>query len=257
MGIIFNKVNNNINFNIEDANIYSFIGDSKSIKSLIGEYIVNPKLCKNGKVIISENIKIGYVNNNPYNYFKNLSVEKLLESILKKNKYKKDKIDTRINEVLNIVNLDKKYLNTIDNDLDYVNAKKLSFACALIFNPNVIVLDNYTECLNNSDRKELMRLIKMLKNRYNKILILLTKDTSFCYEVGGYVYLVNDSEIVKKGTYEIIRNTSLINRLNLRVPPIIKFIKEYKKNNDEFNDYNNTLDLIKGIYRDIGYRGDK
>lgn len=252
MEIIFNKVNNNISFNIDKCDIYSFLGDSKSIKSLIGEYINKLKLCKIGKINISKDIKIGYVSNNPYDNFKNKTVKELLTFVLKKHKYKLNKINTRINEVLDIVNLDKKYINEIDNNLDYVNAKKLSFACILIYNPNVIILDNYTECLDYNDRKELIRLLRILKNRYNKTIILITKDSSFCYEIGSYIYLVNNETIVKKGKYDILKNTSLVNRLNLRVPEIIKFIKEYKKYSEEVENYNNILDLIKAIYRDIG-----
>ena len=255
MGITFNKVNKCINFKIDESNIYSFLGNTNSINNLIGKYINNPKLCKDGKVIVSKDLKVGYVSSNPYENFKNKTVKKNLELILKRHKYKLEKIDTRIDEVLDIVNLNKKYIDIIDNDLDYVNAKKLSFACAIINNPNLIILDSYTECLNYNDRKDLIRLLKLLKNRYNKMIILLTKDSSFCYEIGSYIYLVNDSVIVKKGGFEILKNTSLINKLNLRVPEIIKFTKEYKKYSNEIDDYNNILDLIKAIYRDIGYRG--
>lgn len=252
MEIIFNKVNNNISFNIEKSDIYSFLGDSRSINSLVGKYLNNPKLCKIGKINISKDIKIGYVSNNPYDNFKNKTVRKNLELVLKKHKYKLNKINDRINEVLEIVNMDNKYINEVDNNLDYVNAKKLCFACALIFNPNVIILDNYTECLNYNDKKDLLRLLRILKNRYEKTIILITKDSSFCYEIGSYIYLVNEETIVKKGEYNILENTSLVNRLNLRVPEIIKFIKEYKKYSEEVDDYNNILDLIKAIYRDIG-----
>jgi energy-coupling factor transporter ATP-binding protein EcfA2 len=100
----------------------------------------------------------------------------------------------------------------------------------------------------------MLRLIRILKNRYNKIIILITKDTSFCYEIGSYIYIVNENTILRRGDYNILKNTSLLSRLNLRVPEIIKFTKEYKKNSDEIDDYNNILDLIKAIYRDIGYK---
>ena len=230
---------NSLSLKINESGIYSFVGSSNSIKEKIFNEII-------------DNNKISFVDSNPYKTFNNLTVKKTLEKSLKKGKCKLDKINKRIEEALKIVNLSEDYLDIIDNDLDYVNAKKLSLASCLINNPKVIVLNNYTECLNYNDRKDLIRLIKILKNRYKKIIILITKDTSFCYELGSYIYLVDDKCIVKRGNLNILKDNLLLNRLSLRVPEIIRFTKEYKKYNEEIDDYNNILDLIKAIYRDIG-----
>ena len=256
MGIIFDKVNYkelfDVSFEIEESGIYSFIGNEHSIKYTIGSLIAG--INKNKNVKIDKNVTVGYLSINPYEEFKNISVRQNLEKIMKKYKYKCNNIDKRIKEALKLVNLDEEVLDKIDNDLDYVSAKKVALACALICNPKVLVLTDCTECLNYNDRNDLLRLIRILKNRYNKIIILITKDTSFCYELGSNIYLVNESTIVKKGNHSILKNTSLLNRLNLRVPEIIKFTREYKKNSEELDDYNNILDLIKAIYRDIGYK---
>ena len=255
MEIIFDNVNykscNNVSFEIKESGIYSFIGNEKSIKYLIGDLIVGKN--KSKKVYISKD-KIGYVSKNPYENFKNVTVRKNLEKVLKKYNYKLNKMELRINESLKLVNLNEGYLDKIDNELDYIEAKKLSFACALIHNPKIIILNDYTDGLNYNDKKDLMRIIRILKNRFNKIIILITKDTSFCYELGGYIYLLSNNEIVKSGNINILKNTNLLNRLNLRVPEIIRFTNEYKKYSDEIDDYNNILDLIKAIYRDIGYK---
>ena len=81
--------------------------------------------------------------------------------------------------------------------------------------------------------------------------MLFTKDTSFCYEVSDIIYLLNDKKIVKESNKSIIENTALLTKLDLEVPPIVKFINECKKSNHDIDYYNNILDLIKSIYREV------
>ena len=243
--------NENISFKIKDSGIYSFLGNSKSIKPLIGKILNLDIIPYEGDIKITKNIKIGYVKVNPYDMFSKKTVKEELENILKINNYKEKNIKHRVEEALNLVDLDNKYLNKKCNELNYDEAKKISLVCALIHNPKILVLEDYTDNLTYNNRKELSRTLRLLKNRYSKIIILLTKDTVFTYENSDYVYLVNDKEIVKEGDRSILNNTNLLNKLDLEIPPIIKFINECNKNNHEINYFSNILDLIKELYREI------
>jgi energy-coupling factor transporter ATP-binding protein EcfA2 len=170
---------------------------------------------------------------------------------LKKYNYKTDK---RILESLKIVGLDDSILNKKYYELKYIELKKVSLALILVYNPRVIILENYSEGLNNKDKNELIRLFRILKNKYKRIIILISKDTDFCYSISDYFYLLDKNGIVKQGNKTLINNTELLNKLNLKTPDIVKFINEYRKYNKEFSDYTNILDLIKAVYRDIGYK---
>lgn len=230
---------NDVNLELKESGIYSFLGSSKSIKSLLFDELVNRLNTQ----------KIGFVSKNiSYN---NIKIRKLLSDTLKINNYKLKYANKRIRDALKLVDLDQSYLELNFNDLNYIESKKIMLATALIHNPKILILEDYTDLLNYNDKKELKRMFRILKNRFKKIIIMLTKDTTFSYEISDYFYFLSDKEIVCNGNKSIMYNDKLLKKLNLEVPPIIKFILECRKNNHDINDYNNILDLIKAIYREI------
>ena len=278
MEIVFDKVSyiinestslektilNNVSFSITKGGVYSFIGASNSGKSVIGALISMTVYPSSGKVTISSYLsngrsksikklrsKIGYVSKNPYDMFFNKTVYKELVFGLNNFKYKKESSYKRVIDSLKLVGLSEDILETDPLSLDLVRAKKLALACTLIYNPKVIILDEFTNGMPSYEKKELVRLIRILKNKYNKTIILLTKDTSFAYEITDYVYLMYLTRLVAFGKREILEDSELLKNLKLEVPKIVSFVDACNKKGHDINHYNNILDLIKGVYRDV------
>ena len=277
MEIVFNKVSyitnkstqlektllNNVSFSIVESGIYSFIGSSNSGKSAIGKLISTLEIPSIGEVklgryksdgrqrgLSSVRRKIGFVTKNPYDMFFNKTVFDELSFGMKEFKYKSYQSNRVIN-ALKLVNLSEKYIDLNPLSLNLVDAKKLALACILIYNPEVIILDEISNGISSVDKKELIRLFRILKNKYHKTIILLSKDTSFCYEITDYVYLMNLTRIVSFGSKELLENSKLLKSNNLEVPKIVSFVDECNKKSHQINYYNNILDLIKGVYRDV------
>lgn len=279
MEIIFDKVTfvinkntplektilNNISFNISNSGIYSFIGASNSGKTAIGDLINALVVPTKGKVRIGNfsnggrkirninrlRFETGYVYKNPYDMFFNKTVEDELSFGMKYFKYKTDKMSLRVNDALKLVGLNESYLELDPLSLNLVDAKKLALACVLIYNPKIIILDEYTNGLSSNDKNDLIRLLRILKTKYKKTIILLSKDTSFCYQVTDYVYLLSLTRLIKEGKKDILHDQELLSSINLEVPKIVSFVNECNKKGHEINYYTNILDLIKGVYRDV------
>ena len=166
-------------------------------------------------------------------------------------KYKLEKIDMRASEALKLVNLDDSYLDMNPQDLSFCDAKKVALACALVYNPSILILDEFTAGLSSNDKTELLRLLRILKTKYKKTIILLSKDTAFCYQIADYVYLMHMTKLACEGEKDILNNVDTLNELDLEVPPIVAFINECNKNGHEIYNYTSTHDLIKGVYRDV------
>ena len=279
MEIVFNKVSfvinkntplektilNNISFSIVNPGVYSFIGSSNSGKTAIGDLISflhaptkgdvkigryknNGKYKKTIKKIRSQ---IGYVFKNPYDMFFNDTVKKELSYSIDEFEYKKEKKEKRILEALKLVDLDSSYLNKNPRELNLVDAKKIALACILIYNPKLIILDEITNGLSVTDKNKLIRLFRILKNKYRKTIILLTKDTSFAYQITDYVYLMSYTRLVGSGKKNLLENIELLKNINLEPPKIVSFVNAYNKKGRDLNYYSNVLDLIKGVYRDV------
>ncbi|MBR4177739.1 MAG: ATP-binding cassette domain-containing protein [Bacilli bacterium] len=256
---------NDVSFSIIDSGIYSFIGASNSGKTAIADLInalIEPtagsvklgNFSNNGRKIRSINklrSETGYVFKNPYDMFINKTVSKEIEYAMKHFKYKTKKPSLRINDALKLVGLDESYLDKNPLDLNLVDAKKVALASTLVYNPNIIILDEYTNGLSNEDKNDLIRLLRVLKNKYKKIILLLSKDTSFCYKITDKVFIMSLTRLVCEGDRKLLEDERLLKDNNLEVPKIVSFVNACNKKGHEIDYYNNILDLIKGVYRDV------
>jgi len=248
---------------IKKGEITTFLGDSWSGKSVIGDlinavafpYYGNVKIGKfinDGKKIRNINtlrMNIGHVHLDPNEMLFNKYVKQELEFGLNYFKYKLNKKDIRCVEALKLVGLTEDYLNKKISSLSLTEKKKVSLASILIFNPKVIILEEPCIATTQIEKEELRKLIKLLKEKYKKTIILLTKDTDFAYQVTDKTYLLYKGTIVSSGTKDLMTDVNLLSTYNVKAPEIVKFINLARKKNPNINYTNNILDLIKEVYR--------
>ncbi len=255
-----------VKFEIKEPGIYGFLGNSNSGKSAIADLmdaLISPtsgsvqinKFVNSGKKIKKVNklrYMVGYLFKNPYDMFFNSSVLKELEFGMQYFKHKLEKISMRTVDALKLVGLSENVLNKDPLELDLATAKKVAIASIIIYNPKVIILDEITIGLNYKEKKEIMRLLKLLKDKYNKIIILLSKDTDFLYQIVDYVYLMDNSKMVAEGETELLEDVDLLKKFNMDVPKIVEFTNLVKNNkNVKLNYYKDIKELIKGVYRNV------
>lgn len=257
---------NNISFKINESKIYGFLGNSNSGKTLIAELILfleSPtsgsikvdSYFNNGKKLKDINklrSSIGYVYKNPQEMFITNSVKKEIEFGMKYFNYKIQTINKRTKDSLRLVGLDESFLNENISNLSLSEQRKLEIACVLSFNPKLIILDEPTIGLNEREKKDLIRLIRIMKNKYGRTVIILTKDTDFLYKIVDYVYILNKGQLEVEGTKSILTDMKLLNKLNLYLPKCLNFVNyanEFKDASLEY--YEEVGDLIKGVYRSV------
>lgn len=253
----------NFSYTFTSGKVYSIIGDSDSGKEKIGLLInaVNKpligtikigKYLNDGKYIKNINglrMNVGYLKENPNEFLFNKIVKSELEFGLKYFKYKLNKKNIRISEALKLVGLNEEYLKRKIDSLNISEKKKVSLASILIFNPGVIILEEPSIFLNYRDNEKLIKLIKLLKDKYNKTIILISKDTNLSYKVSDEIILLNKGSIVYAGNKSILEDEKVLNNINVDVPEIVKFINISNKFDANLTYTSNILDLIKEVYR--------
>ncbi len=253
----------NFSYTFTSGKVYSIIGDSDSGKEKIGLLInaVNKpligtikigKYLNDGKYIKNINglrMNVGYLKENPNEFLFNKTVKSELEFGLKYFKYKLNKKNIRISEALKLVGLNEEYLKRRIDSLNISEKKKVSLASILIFNPGVIILEEPSIFLNYRDNEKLIKLIKLLKDKYNKTIILISKDTNLSYKVSDEIILLNKGSIVYAGNKSILEDEKVLNNINVDVPEIVKFINISNKFDAKLTYTSNILDLIKEVYR--------
>ncbi len=251
---------NNVSFSFKENNIYGILGNSNSGKSSIPELISGLIVPTKGNVIVNTfnsgkkirninklRLMVGYVYKNPYDMFICKTVKKELEFGMKHFKYKLNKIETRCKDALKMVGLDDSYLDKDPLKLNFSDAKKLALAITLIYNPKLIILDEPTIGISNMDKKELIRLLKILKNRYNKTILVLSKDTDFLYSLVDYLYVFYKGNLMCEGNTSIFKDFNLFNNLGIKVPDIVMFTSICKSKNVNLREYKDISDLVKGV----------
>lgn len=273
VGYIYNKdtnfsnsILNGIDFNFKKGKVYSIVGKSGSGKTTILELINGLIIPTSGHIDIGnfkfeENkrirnindlrVKIGLVFQFPEEQFFCNTVKKEIEFGISSFKYKISSIEKRIVDSLIMVGLDESYLNRDPLTLSHGEMRLVAIASILIFNPSIIMLDEPTIGLDAPSKKNLIRLIKMLKTRYNKTIIVVSHDTDLLLKISDEVSVLEDGKIVLTGDkYEVFSNEKILKRNNIKVPNLIKFSNLVKKKKNIKIGYRDEInDLIKDIYR--------
>lgn len=255
-----------VSFDIKDSGIYAFLGNSNSGKTscaelidalvkptkgtvTIGSYINGKRRIKNVNKL---RFNVGYVFKNPYDMFFNKTVKKEITFGMKYFKYKYDKSKLRAIDSLKLVGLDESYLKKKVDDLSLGEARKVALASVLVFNPKIVILDEPTIGLNWKEKKELIRLLKLIRDKYNRVVIILSKDTDFLYQFVDYVYIFDKASLVMQGGIGLFKEFDLFEMLGLKIPDILKFKKISKDiKNKKIGDHRDIKDLIKEVCRDV------
>lgn len=275
VGYIYNKNNilektvlESINLNFSKGKIYSIIGKSGSGKTTILELINGLLLPTSGQIkedsFVLENnsriknindlrVKVGLVFQFPEEQFFCKTVKKEIEFGMNCFNYKTSMIDKRISDALLMVGLNDSYLDRDPLSLSHGEMRLVAIASILAFNPRVIVLDEPTIGLDSVSKKNLIRLIKLLKNRYNKTIIIVSHDTDLLLKITDEVNILENGKIVLSGDkYEVFSNEKVMKKNNIKVPSLIEFSNLVKKKKSIKLGYRDEInDLIKDIYRHV------
>lgn len=252
-----------VSFMIEDNKITSIIGNTSSGIEVIGDLISIIKTPTSGSIRVFEYVNdgrrikninklrmnIGYVKSDVDKMLFNKTVKDELSFGVKYFKYKINKQEIRVKEALKLVNLDEEYLNKNVSDLTFEEKKKVSLASVLIFNPSLIILEDITIGLSSKEKENLVKLLNTLKDKYKKTIILISKDTDFCYRVTDKVFIIDHGRVVFNGDKNVLIHDKMLTFYDLETPNIVKFINAANKKNKNLTYTTNILDLIKEVYR--------
>lgn len=257
------QVLKNVDEKIEPNSINAIIGQSDSGKSTLASIISGILLPDDGTInigdlVISKDSKnqkmglmVGLIEQCPEEQIINLTVREEIEFGLEYYKYRKNDRDKHVKDALKMVGLDNSYLDKNPFTLSQGEMRKVAIASILALNPKIIIFDEPTVGLDYDSKRNLVKIIRILKNRFHKTIILISKDMDFIHKLSDYIYILASGKLVKKGTkYEIFTNFDLLKKNHLDIPKVVQFSKiVLDKKNIKLGYRDDINDLLKDIYR--------
>ena len=154
-----------------------------------------------------------------------------------------------------MVGLSDSYLKRRIKTLSDTERFKVMLATVLSINPDVIVLDDSSCFLDKNETDKLVKLLKIMKIKYNKTIVITSEDTDFALKLADYIYVIDKGKIIVHGDKYDVFNNKVLNDIDIHIPEIIEFQNKFsKKTKLSINYRDNVNDLIKDVYFNIEKR---
>lgn len=227
----------NLNLIIKENELTGIIDEFQIIKQLLNNNY-------DGNIKYDENKKIKYVDH--VFLTKTVSDEFFL---IKKSIDDNNYIDKIISS-LNLVGLNKNYLERNINSLSKSEKTLITIALSIITNPDIIIFDNIFKNLDYNYKKNIKKLIYVLKKKYNKMVIIIDNDINILYEICTYLIIFgNKSLLLDCPMKDAFNNLKIFDDNSLNLPFIVEFVKLAEKYGKKLKYHKDINDLIKEVYK--------
>lgn len=163
--------------------------------------------------------------------------------------YKTKNVKRHIVDSLKIAGLDERYLNRKIDTLSSTEKKKVLFAKAMCYNPDVLIVENFSKGLIFREKEYFRKLFLKLKNKFNKTIVIIGTDLSFVFDNVDKVFVINNGKLVIDGDKSVFYNDNLYKYVE--EPKIVEFTKYANKLGHNILEYTDFKELIKELYRKV------
>lgn len=210
-----NNVLQDINLICEEGDITVLIGPSgcgKTTTMKLVNRLINPT---EGKIFIEgEDIsyanpvtlrrKIGYVIQH-IGLFPHMTIAQNVSVVPHLLKWEKERIDNRINVLLDMVGLDPGiYKDRYPSELSGGQQQRIGVIRAMAAEPSIILMDEPFSALDPISREQLQEELNRLQQEIRKTIVFVTHDMDEALKIADKIVLMKDGEIVQVGTPEDI-----------------------------------------------------
>lgn len=245
-----------LNMKISSGKISGIIGDHGSGKTTLIEIIMGLKptdglvLFGNQKINKDNISKIGVIFDRE-SYFFGKTIYNHLKNSLDMIKLSVEEINKRIDEVCELSETSREFLNKKIDSLSTSEKAWASFLSAIITDPKIIILDDITSKLDYKRKTVLARVLKYMKHRLDKTIILVGHDIDFMNKIVDYFYVIAEFRVAFSGRkYDVFKDNEMLQLYGINIPKTIEFSNIVMKQKQIKIGYRDEInDLIKDIYR--------
>lgn len=203
----------NLSLTVEEGEFLIVLGPSGCGKSTLLRLINKMIPITEGRIEVEgENIEdlkdeelrrsIGYVIQST-GLFPHMNVKKNIATVPKLLKWKDDRIDKRVDEMLELVGLEpQKYKDKIPSELSGGEAQRIGVARAIASDPHILLMDEPFGAVDPINRLRLQKEFRQIQRDLKKTVVFVTHDIDEAILLGDRICLMNTGEVVQVDTPE-------------------------------------------------------
>ena len=220
------KAIDNLSLEIYKGEFLGLVGESGSGKSTLGKSIVGINKITDGKIIyngieINSNNRLRkkLVSGSMQFIFQDstsslnsrMTIGDIIAEPLKIKKVYKNRIDRekKVYEMMNLVGLDKEYVNKYPYDFSGGQRQRVAIARALSINPEFIIADEPIASLDISMQAQIINLFKYLKSNEKLTCLFISHDLSMLRYISDRIAVIYKGKLVELADTEELYNNPI------------------------------------------------
>lgn len=238
-----------VSFEVKDQEWLSILGHNGSGKSTISKLLVGilapdkGTIEINGQLLDEDSVDevrkhIGIVFQNPDNQFVGVNVKYDIAFGLENRRVPREEMIKLIDEYSEKVGMHE-YLEREPQTLSGGQKQRVAIAGILALDCDIIILDEATSMLDPQGTRDIIKLIKELKDTYHKTIITITHDLDLAKLSDRIIVMKEGNIIANDVPSKIFEQDEMLKSSNLDIPFNLRLYKEVKE--DEMLSKNERL----------------
>ena len=251
-----------INLDIEEGELVAIMGENGAGKTTLIKHFngllkpirgyVKVKGVDTREASVAELAKfVGLVFQNPEHQIFAETVEEEVAFALRNFGYDKEEIRIRVERALKEMNL-YEYRDRNPFSLSGGEKKRLALASVLVYDPEIIIMDEPTTGQDYKQKQVLGGIIERL-NAKGRTLIVVTHDTEFVAEFFDDIIIMVDGRILARGRVEkLLTNEAIMKKARLLLPQLAEAATYLKGKVNFTGNYLKVENFVKCIAEAMG-----
>ena len=238
------KALDNVNLEIEDGEFLALIGHTGSGKSTLIQHLngllkpASGKIYVDGTDITDKDTKLVDIRKKVGLVFQYPEYQLFEETIAKDIAYgpsnlelNEDEILRRVKKSMEMVGLNyEEYKDISPFELSGGQKRRVAIAGVIAMEPKVLILDEPTAGLDPAGRDDILEQIKLLHEKYNMTIILVSHSMEDVGKLAEKIIVMNDGHIELQGKpKEVFKEIDTLEKIGLAVPQVTYLMRELKK----------------------------
>lgn len=238
------KALDNVSLEIEDGEFLAVIGHTGSGKSTLIQHLngllkpASGRIYVDGTDITDKDTKLVDIRKKVGLVFQYPEYQLFEETIAKDIAYgpsnlglNEDEILKRVKKSMEMVGLNyEEYKDISPFELSGGQKRRVAIAGVIAMEPKVLILDEPTAGLDPAGRDDILEQIKLLHEKYNMTIILVSHSMEDVGKLAEKIIVMNDGHVELQGKpKDVFKEIDTLEKIGLAVPQVTYLMRELKK----------------------------